>query len=136
MLPARKNYDAAAALCTCGGVVLIVTGVKEVPMVIGYLTPPLGLIWGFLVLLGSFGAAVGALLRTRDHRAYKRRYWSVALERVSWLVVAGCALVFAIGVVFTLGIVDGALTLGFTGFVIATCLGHWWSIERVARGLR
>ena len=124
MLVNRRVFDTVAAACSGGGVILIATGIKPVPAVIGFLGF-MGYVWGSLMVLGSIAAAVGSALRTRDTTAERRRYWSVALERSGWPVIGGCALVFCIGVVNQFGVVDAALTLGWSGFTIATCAGHW-----------
>ena len=124
MLVSRRAYDALAAAFSGGGVVLIATGIKPVPAVIAYLGL-LAYMWGGLMLAASIAATVGSLMRTRDERALRRRFWSVSLERAGWPVIGGCALVFCIGVVGQFGFVDAALTLGWSGFTIATCAGHW-----------
>lgn len=124
MLVSRRAHDCVAAACTGAGVILIATGVKPIPTVVAYL----GLMvyaWGTLMVLGSIAAAVGSALRTRDHKAERRLYWSVMLERVGWPVIGGCAAVFCLGVVYQYGLVTAALTLGWSGFTIATCAGHW-----------
>lgn len=135
MLVSRKVFDATAALSCGAGVVLIVTGVKPVPSVISYL----GLfsaVWGGLLLLSCAGAAVGAMLRTRDATNIRRGQWSVGLERIFWPAIAGCAFVFCVGVVYQFGWIDAAQTLGWTGFVICVCLGNWWVIRLAARSAR
>lgn len=124
MLVNRRVYDSIAAISTGGGVVLIATGLKPVPAVIGYLGG-VAYVWGLLMLGGSIAAAVGSLLRTRNENALRRRDWSVLLERAGWPVIGGCALVFCVGVVNQFGIVDAALTLGWSIFTISTCAGHW-----------
>lgn len=128
MLVSRRVNDCVAAACTGGGVILIATGLKPVPQVVAYL----GLMvyaWGALMVLGSISAAVGAALRTRDGTKERRLYWSVMLERAGWPVIGGCAAVFCLGVVYQFGIVTAALTLGWSGFVIATCTGHWRDLQ-------
>jgi hypothetical protein len=47
------------------------------------------------------------------------------LEKIGWPVIGGCALVFCLGVVGQFGIIDAALTLGWSGFTVFTCAGHW-----------
>lgn len=124
MLVSRRAHDAVAAACVGGGVILIATGLKPVPSVISFLGF-MGYLWGALMVLGSLAALVGSILRTRDFTAERRRYWSVMLEKSGWPIIAGCAFVFCLGVVSQYGIIDAALTLGWSGFTIATCAGHW-----------
>lgn len=124
MLVSRRFYDAAAAAGTGGGVLLIATGIKPIPSVIGFLGY-MGYAWGVLMVLASLAATIGSLLRTRDTTSEKRRYWSVMLEKGGWPIIGGCAFVFCLGVVSQFGIVDAALTLGWSTFTICTCAGHW-----------
>lgn len=135
MLVSRKKLDAAAALSSGGGVLLIAVGVKPVPQAISYLGF-MDVLWGVLMAGSCLGAAAGALLRSRDPDAYTRRYWSAALERISWPGIAASVSLFCLGVVAQYGVVDAALTLGFTGFVIFTCAGHWWVIQQAAKEVR
>lgn len=131
MMVARRHEDAAAAL-SCGlGVLLIAIRVKPVPEVVGYLGP-LGWGWGALIVVGCLGAAVGAELRNHGttYAAYRRRVWSIRLELVCWPAIAWAALIFSVGVVAEFGWVDAAMTLGWSGFVIFTCIGAWRSIRR------
>ena len=128
MLVSRRAGDAVAAGFVGCGVVLIATGVKPVPSVISYLGV-MGYLWGALMLLGSIAALVGSLLRTRDLTATRRRYVSVMLERSGWPLIAGCAFVFCLGVLYQYGVIDAALTLGWSGFTIATCWGHWRDLQ-------
>lgn len=134
MMVARRHEDAAAAL-SCGlGVVLIALGIKPVPSVIGYLGV-LAYAWGALMTFGCLTAAVGAELRNHGstHAAFRRRVWAVRLELIGWPAIAWSALVFCIGVVREFGWINAATTLGWTGFVIFTCIGAWRSIRRQIR---
>lgn len=137
MLVSRKYLDAGAAFSCAGGTVLIAVGVKPVPSVISYLGV-FSFLWGVLMVLSLFGAGVGACLRNRAAYpgavGWKRRLWSISLERTCWPGVAVAAFVFCIGVVSRFGWIDAALTLGWSGFVIFTCIGHWWVIRRASRG--
>lgn len=137
MLVSRKYLDTAAAFSCAGGTVLIATGLKPLPGVISYLGVA-SFLWGVLVVLGCFGAGVGAALRNRashpTDKGWKRRLWSISLERTCWPAVAVAAIVFCIGVVERFGWIEAALTLGWSGFVIFTCIGHWWVIRRASKG--
>lgn len=124
MLVSRRYLDAVAAAATGGGVVLIAAGLKPVPEVIGYLGP-VAYLWALLMLVSSLAATVGSMLRTRDPHKLKRADWSVLLEKAGWPLIAGCALVFCLGVVSTYGVSAAALTLGWSVSTIAFCLGHW-----------
>lgn len=131
MMVARKHYDAAAAL-SCGlGVALIATRLKPVPEAISYLGA-LAYAWGILMVLGCLGAGVGAELRNHgtSHNAFRRRVWSVRLELIAWPSIACAALIFCIGVLAQYGLIAAATTLGWSGFVIFTCLGTWHAIHR------
>lgn len=132
MLVARKYLDAGAALSCGGGVVLVTVGIKPVPSVISYLGFAAAF-WSWLLILGCVGAAIGCLMRTRDLTKVHRRETSIKLERIFWPVIAVCASLFCLGVVYRFGWIDAAQTLGWAGFVILTCTGHWWAIRRAAR---
>lgn len=137
MLVSRKIPDAAAAF-SCGlGTVLIVARLKPVPEVLTYL----GVFaagWALLMVIGCFGAGLGALLRNRNpdpnSPAFRRRVLSIRLERICWPAIAWSAAVFAIGVGIKVGFIEGAASISWSGFVIFTCVGHWWVIHKAARG--
>jgi hypothetical protein len=138
MLVSRKYFDAGAAFSCAGGTVLIASGIKPVPTVISFLGT-FAFLWGVLMVVGCFGAGVGAILRNRASRpgakGWRRRLWSITLERLCWPAIAWSAALFCLGVVLRFGWIDAALTLGWSGFVILTCVGHWWVIRRASKGV-
>lgn len=135
MIVSRKWTDVAAA-GSCGyGVAMMVAGVQSPPAALDYLGVAQYL-WGVLLVLSCVGAAIGAGLRTRDLDKVTRRAWSLNLERVCWLGIALACLLFAVGVLSEYRLTAGATSVGWSGFVIATCAGHWWAIRRTAREAR
>lgn len=132
MIVTRKYFDAASAVSAGVGVALIAVGIKPVPAVIGFLgVAAVG--WGALMALGCAGAATGALLRCRggSKAAIRRRVWSVRLERISWPAIGLASIIFGMGIVHRVGILNGALSLGWAGFVTFTCIGHWLMVSKV-----
>lgn len=139
MMVSRKIPDAAAAFSCGTGTVLIVTGLKGVPASVSYLGW-FAAGWAVLMVIGCFGAGAGALLRNRatdpDTKAFRRRVLGIRLERICWPAIAWAAVVFSIGVGIRVGFLDGAATISWSGFVICTCIGHWWIIRKAARHTR
>lgn len=137
MLAARKVLDAASAFSCGGGVVLIAAQLKPIPEALSYLGWfTFG--WMVLMVIGCAGAGIGAMLRNRStdirSRAYRRRLLGIRMERVCWPAIAWAALVFIIGIIAQIGFIAGAATISWTGFVIFTCVGHWWVIRQAAKG--
>ncbi len=135
MLVSRKVPDALAAASCGAAVILIAVGVKEIPNAISYLGI-FSSLWGILTLLGSLGAGVGAMLRNRANEGepgWKRKLWSIRLERACWPLIGLTCSVFVIGVVARVGLVDGLTSIGYGLFVIFTCVGNWQSLKWAAR---
>lgn len=132
MMVARRHFDAGAALCCGFGVSLIAIGVKPTPSPITILDA-FAPIWAVLLTLGCLGACLGALLRTHRPDRPGQKAWSIRLELICWPAIAWSATIFAAGVMASSGIIAGATTIGWTGFVVFTATGHWYTVRKALK---
>lgn len=127
-----RAVDAIAGFSLGAGVFLISTGLKQMP---GSITGALGWVaiaWAVLIFLGSVAAAIGSLTRPHTYpgsEITKRNTVSLGLEWVGWLLIWGCALIYAGTTAMRFGLLDGAIAVGFAIALGALAFGKWWPIQ-------
>lgn len=131
--------DAATSIVLVAASVLLAAQVKPVPPSLhSWLGQFFTWVWIALLFIGSASATIGALLRFWTLGIFGPRHDDPTVSRIpstqyffeviGWPTIAWCALLFGLGTASRAGLLGALLTMGFTAFVIFTCIGHWWRL--------